>query len=323
MKAKFLSIIIPVYKTEPYLKSCIDSILRQIRDDVEIILVDDGSPDACPAICDDYAQNFSFVRVVHKQNEGLSIARNTGLNLAEGKYVWFVDSDDYLLNDAISKVFDELAKDDTLDMLSTGLMQYFEADGTYIAEDMPYGDLLEGKGEYLWHKCKAGASQRYISNRNFLLKNDLFFTPGILHEDGEWGLRAMYLASKVKILESPVYVYRIRTSGSIMSGIKIKSAYDLVKGHKLLIEFMRKHVDEKDKKKYFASVWVMLRAIDRFCYPLFHTEEFDIFLKENYQYLKQQGRQFVKSEPLRLKSWFYLLHPYARLKLLKLLKVKL
>ena len=100
-----VSVIVPVYKVEPYLHRCIDSILGQTFTDFELILVDDGSPDNCGKICDEYAKKDGRVRVVHKENGGVSSARNTGLQIACGKFIYFCDSDDYvekeLLNDTV------------------------------------------------------------------------------------------------------------------------------------------------------------------------------------------------------------------------------
>ena len=92
-----ISVIVPVYGVEAYLNQCIDSILAQTHKNLEIILVDDGSPDRCPTICDEYARKDSRVRVIHKKNGGLSDARNAGLEIATGEYIGFVDSDDWIM----------------------------------------------------------------------------------------------------------------------------------------------------------------------------------------------------------------------------------
>ena len=91
-----LSIIVPVYKVEPYLRRCIDSILAQTFRDFELILIDDGSPDNCGAICDEYAAKDSRIIVIHQKNQGVSAARNAGLDIAKGTYLGFVDSDDWI-----------------------------------------------------------------------------------------------------------------------------------------------------------------------------------------------------------------------------------
>ncbi len=95
-KSPLLSVIVPVYNVEKYLDTCMQSILNQTLHDIEVILVDDGSPDGCPQMCDEYAENDCRVKVVHKKNGGLGYARNGGLEVAEGKYVTFIDSDDYI-----------------------------------------------------------------------------------------------------------------------------------------------------------------------------------------------------------------------------------
>ena len=100
------SVIVPVYKTEKYLPKCIDSILNQTYNDFELILVDDGSPDSCPQICDKYAQSDSRIKVLHKKNGGVSSARNLGISVARGTYIWFVDSDDYIEPFSLQRLFD-------------------------------------------------------------------------------------------------------------------------------------------------------------------------------------------------------------------------
>ena len=99
-----VTVIVPVYKVEKYLERCIDSIINQSYSNLEIILVDDGSPDRCPAICDSYALREERIKVIHKENGGLSSARNAGINEANGQYFCFVDSDDYILPDMIEQL---------------------------------------------------------------------------------------------------------------------------------------------------------------------------------------------------------------------------
>lgn len=96
MNGPLVSVIVPVYRVEKYLRICVDSILAQTYSDLEVILVDDGSPDGCPAICDEYAQQDARVRVIHQKNAGLSAARNAGLDLCQGEYITFIDSDDFV-----------------------------------------------------------------------------------------------------------------------------------------------------------------------------------------------------------------------------------
>lgn len=117
---ELLSVIIPVYKVELFLRRCVDSILSQSYKNIEIILVDDGSPDNCPIICDEYAELDSRVRVVHKENGGLCSARNAGLQAARGKYVTFVDSDDYIEPASYSAMMRYMLENE-IDMIGGGV----------------------------------------------------------------------------------------------------------------------------------------------------------------------------------------------------------
>ena len=108
MAEPFVSIIVPVYKVEPYLDRCVASILAQTYPNLEVILGDDGSPDNCPALCDAWAQRDARIRVIHKKNGGLSDARNVGLDAASGAYISFVDSDDYIAENFIETLYDLL-----------------------------------------------------------------------------------------------------------------------------------------------------------------------------------------------------------------------
>ena len=110
-----ISIIVPIYKVEEYLRKCIESIINQTYKNIEIILVDDGSPDNCPQICDEYAQKDSRIVVIHQKNGGLSNARNSGLNIAKGKFIGFVDGDDYIANDMYETMYNAI-KDNNAQM---------------------------------------------------------------------------------------------------------------------------------------------------------------------------------------------------------------
>ena len=107
-----ISVIVPVYKTEEYLERCVNSILNQTYKDIELIIVDDGSPDKCPAICDTFAQMDERVKVIHKVNGGVSTARNAGLEIATGDYIAFVDSDDYIELDMYEKMISKAVEYD-------------------------------------------------------------------------------------------------------------------------------------------------------------------------------------------------------------------
>lgn len=129
-----LSIIVPVYKVEPYLRRCLDSILAQTFRDFELILIDDGSPDNCGAICDEYAAKDSRIIVIHQKNQGVSAARNAGLDIARGTYLGFVDSDDWIEPEMYETMI-ATAKEKQVDVVVCGI-NYCEEDGQFVRSDL-------------------------------------------------------------------------------------------------------------------------------------------------------------------------------------------
>lgn len=157
-----LSIIIPVYQVEQTLRRCIDSVLSQSFSDWEMILVDDGSPDDCPAICDEYTKNYGRINVIHKENGGLSDARNAGINIALGEYITFIDSDDYLGEETLAKVMHIIDTHPEYDMLEYPVFEHFsllKKEHHLIFDNHEYHDMrtywLQAKAythTYAWNK---------------------------------------------------------------------------------------------------------------------------------------------------------------------------
>ena len=272
-----LSIIIPVYNVEQYIEQCIKSILTQCDDRIEIIIVNDGTPDNSISIIEKLTKDNPHFRIINQENQGLSVARNTGLSKASGEYVWFIDSDDWILEDAISVVLGTVVKHRDVEVFSSIMKRYYEKDHTYGYK--PHKGKLEYSGfEYLLAKQPIGAAVRFIYKRSFLLQNNLKFEPNILHEDALWGFSMLYLANKILFFNVPLYVYRIRESHSIMSSIKIKSAYDLLKGHQILKNFMVDHVKEEDKVKYRVLIFGMIKSLLNFTKHISNSVEYKEFM---------------------------------------------
>lgn len=225
-----ISIIIPVYRVEAYINECVDSVLRQDYADFEVILVDDGSPDRCGAICDGYAARDPRVQVIHKENGGLSDARNAGLARATGEYVLFLDSDDYW-ND--SRVLTRLADRVRLtgaELLNFSYQKFFEDTGAMepyfsVTEAMPHPlellrqlDWLTERGLYI-----ASACNKLICRS---LLEGLSFRRGVFSEDIEWCAALLMRARSVDFVPEVFYCYRQR-SGSIRHSIGDKNCRDL------------------------------------------------------------------------------------------------
>jgi len=214
-----LSIIVPVYNVAPYLRMCVASLLDQdlAKNEYEIILVDDGSTDKCPKICDEYERLFDNIRVIHQKNGGLSAARNSGIEIALGKYVMFVDSDDYLQKNVLGALIEQM-ESRQLDVLRYNYYNVRE-DGSIFEPHKnakPFFDycseVVGGEtflNERLGYACYAWA---------FVLKRELLdgcvFTPGIYFEDTDWAPRMLLKAKRVASTEMRVYNYLWR-EGSI------------------------------------------------------------------------------------------------------------
>lgn len=287
-----LSIIIPIFNVEKYIDRCLQSILPQtLTNNIEIILVNDGTPDKSMDIVSKYAETYS-ISIINQRNQGLSMARNNGLKVAHGEYVWFVDSDDTLLPEAIEKVLTVLKEHKGIDVIATVLLQKKENNGTTAMEYTPDFSVKTGR-DYMFRGNHLGASQRYILRRNFLLDNNLFFMPNVYHEDGEFGHKMMYLAKSVYVMSEPVYCYLLRSSGSIMSTRKVKMNNDLIAIYKELETFSRTNVEERDKIRFLSLAANCVYDTILFSRRVIFTKEFKYFYVENKKFIHQVAGQFL------------------------------
>lgn len=287
-----ISIIIPVYNVEKYIEKCLDSIFSQeLKDDVEVIVVNDGTPDGSMDIVKRYADRNSLT-IVDQQNQGLSMARNNGLKVAHGEYVWFVDSDDSLLLGAIDKVRMAIGKHKDVDVIATVLLHKEEINGNTYWEYTPDFSVKTGR-EYMFRGNHLGASQRYIFRRDFLLDNNLFFMPNVYHEDGEFGHKMMYLAKSVYVMPEPIYCYLLRSSGSIMSARKMKMNYDLIDIYKELEAFCRNKVEKDDRIRFLSLAANCVYDTILFSRRVIFTEEFKSFYIENKDFIHNVAGQFL------------------------------
>ena len=227
-----ISVIIPVYNVEKYLNQCVDSVLSQTYRNLEVILVDDGSPDQSPEICDQYAKADPRVRVVHKANGGLSDARNAGIYEACGDYLLFLDSDDFWADCGAVGRLVLRAQQNQPDVINFSYVKFEEDTGIRT----PYLGCLEPMPESLTTKEKQLAylteHELYIASAcNKMIRRSLFFrgllfTKGVLSEDIEWSARLLAVADSFDFVPENFYCYRQR-SGSISHSISLKNCQDI------------------------------------------------------------------------------------------------
>lgn len=256
-----LSVIIPIYNVEKYLNQCVDSVINQHLLDIELILVDDGSPDRCPEICDDYSDKYDFIKVIHKKNGGLSETRNYGLENAKGEYIIFMDSDDWWNSEvAVSKLIDYALHHTDVDMFLFDGLDYIEGEGYFQRnEHQNFHDIdVSSVKAYYQSLLNNGnlevSANTKILKRQFLIDNHLFFTPNLLSEDNEWMMRVLRVAKKVNKLEEPLYICRLGRADSITNTIKKKNITDLLSIVKWSVDYYADHDNEvKEQELCFAS----------------------------------------------------------------------
>lgn len=198
------SVIVPVYNTEKYLDRCVSSIISQSFDDYELILVDDGSSDGCPEICDHWAENDKHIKVIHQENGGQSTARNAGLKAAAGDYILFVDSDDYVSKDYFAKMEEYDFPDGWLvyTNLVVGTQKTNQRQVAENSEEMPIFDTLK---YLLSSRTLNGPCTKKYSGR-LIERHQLYFEDMVPAEDFIFSLRYALLCKKIKICNQAVYV---------------------------------------------------------------------------------------------------------------------
>lgn len=249
---RLITIIVPVYNVERYLDRCVESIVNQTYKNIEIILVDDGSPDNCPEICDEWARKDIRIKVIHKKNGGLSDARNIAIKKAKGDYYLLVDSDDYIVPDAVEKLEAYAVDEDVI----IGEAQIHEPKQIIdrVHTNLKEGYIYSGQ-EYSIEAIKVGewfAAACYNMYRtDFIRSQNLYFKVGILHEDIEYLPRLMLAANKVKYMHYMFYRYMIRDT-SICSVKSEKHLNDLISTY---AEWARlnKSIENKELYKAYAG----------------------------------------------------------------------
>ena len=242
MNLPLISVIVPVYKVEPYLDRCVQSIVDQTYTNLEIILVDDGSPDRCPQMCDAWAKKDSRIRVIHKENGGLSDARNAGMAVATGEYIAFVDSDDWLACAFIEKLHTAISENN--------------CDAAGCKLKVTYGEKNEdnpGDGKILRIVDRVAAVSDLIDDRirqvvwNKLYKRDLIqdipFAKGKCHEDDFWSYQVLGRITKYAEIDYAGYFYFQRPE-SIMGESYSLKRLDVLEAREERQIYLKKYLPE-------------------------------------------------------------------------------
>lgn len=254
-----LSIIVPIYKIEKYLNPCIDSVLKQSYKDYELILVDDGSPDNCGKICDEYAAKNNQIKVVHKENGGLSSARNAGTEVAKGEFLFFLDGDDFLEEESLKKLMDAI-NNTNADMYTFANFDYDEDGNKKLVTNISnkifnsvnelYKEMIKEVGYFKWEVW------RYLFRRSVVEKNNLKARLDVkITEDCDFTNRYLQKVNSIYAVNIPVVNYRVSRAGSAMTQKDKEKCLDEIRNGKEFFVFYSEHKDMPDVANYFEKYY--------------------------------------------------------------------
>lgn len=237
-----VSVIVPVYNVETYVRTCIESIINQSYQNLEILLINDGSTDKSKFICEEYELCDNRIKIINQSNQGPSQSRNKGIEISTGKYIIFIDSDDYW-DDlyCIEKMINNITESDA-DVLNFGYKKFFE--GKKIVGSCKFDKRfvnIDCKKSTMTYLAKnnliiSGAWNKIIK-RQLIIDNNLTFIPGITSEDIDWTARLFIVAKRIDVMNDSFYVYRQR-KGSITSSISEKNLQQLLKNIEQCIKYI-------------------------------------------------------------------------------------
>lgn len=242
-----VSIIVPIYRTEKYVGDCVESIIGQTYRNLEIILVDDGSDDGCPQLCDEYAQQDSRVYVIHKKNGGPSSARNAGLNYAHGELIYFVDSDDMVHTDCIRNLVSIMEKEDC-DIVQCRTYSFLTEKKIPLELPPEKHEIFTGKQmcNFLLFGHRYGSDTTVVWDKLYKrsLFNDLVFRERLIYEDVAIMHELMWKAGKVAVTNLPLAFYRSMREGSITHSGN-KRFEDRIKADTMRLKFFKRQNEPK------------------------------------------------------------------------------
>lgn len=298
-----ISVIIPVYKVEAYLKRCVESIVNQTYQNLEIILVDDGSPDRCPILCDGWAQKDNRIRVIHKENGGLSDARNAGMAVATGGYISFVDSDDWVESDFLQTMFDLLQKTKA-DIAECGV-KYIDERGNQLRQrGIPQAREELGRVDAVKRLLKEDGVYQTVWNKLYRRGTigNVLFEKGKLHEDDFWTYQIFDKANKVVVIHKPLYNYFQRSDSIMGAGYRFKNLDGLQARHRQVEYFANDpELAEFVKARVLYTDLYHFQCVLRYLEPMEQKMATDTMI----HYMQNLGKvNFEKGEiPRKYRLW--------------------
>ena len=315
-----LSIIIPVYNVEAYVGQTLESVFNTTAraEDFEVIVVNDGTKDDSMTVAQQFSDRPNLT-IIEQENQGLSAARMNGLAVAKGDYVWFVDSDDWLVEDGVGTVLGLLEERKEAEVLMFPVRWTYEDHSKDVLDYLIDEEkVTSGKGVIRDLNLQAWLVQRFVFKRSLTACQQLYFPIGLLHEDEYFGPVLMCITQNVNVLEFPVYNYRIRPD-SIKTSRDIRSPYDLVSIHKLLMRYMADNLPEEDWQWFRSYCFGQLAASYIDNRDLFGNKAFKRFSHANGWYVWRQWKEVNPDKALKTKAGRLLLFmaPATRMKIVQ------
>ena len=299
-----VSILVPIYNNEIYLHECIDSIINQTLKDIEIILLDDGSTDSSPQICDEYAKKDSRIKVIHKENTGYGHTMNLGIQLAKGEYIGIVESDDYVELDMFETLYNATAQDNQkMDIVKSNRNIFYENGQNrkfiplkHIYKDENYNKVLipsKNPDMVAYDNIVIWSS---IYKRSFLLENNIKFneTSGASYQDQGFFIQTYLLAKSFYAIDKSFYnLRRDNPNSSVASKEKV---YVICKEYDFIENFLNKHNFNQNihnavlYKKFFNYSWTLSRIDTK--YRMEFTNKF----KEDFKHLTNEDLKYFDNE---------------------------
>ena len=235
-----VSVIVPVYKVEPYIEKCICSLINQTLKDIEIILVDDGSPDNCGIICDKFAKQDSRIIVIHKENGGLSDARNAGMKVASGEFLGFVDSDDYVSQEMFELLYTACI-DQKAEIAGCDLAYVYENDNRVVSGSTGLTYVLSSDEFYCRMMNTDGFLRVGVWNKIYKMElfHEVLFPKGKLFEDIGTLYKVIFKAQKTVYISKPCYMYLKERTGAITTGNYKSGDLDRLEMGDSLVEYIK------------------------------------------------------------------------------------
>lgn len=272
MIKELISVVVPIYNVEMYLEQCLDSICGQSYADIEIILVDDGSTDSSGKICDNYAEQDERITVIHKKNGGLSDARNTGLKKSSGKYIVFIDSDDYI-DEKFVEILHRGFADEQVDISMCQYFELYETEKRFPRSENRFEEDLTLNNDEAFENFLVEKYPGFVVAWNKMYRTSLFrensiiYPVGKIHEDCFTTWKLFLKSDKIVVSALPLYFYRQRKN-SIMSNSNLDKEIDLVEAYSEVLRYCYENNTNIDMAEYRFVIsnmaWVKkIRTFDR------------------------------------------------------------